>query len=129
MAGELLAGSPTELRLDLSVVAVPVRQHSPEAGHELVQIAREALSNVARHSGAGDASLSLRVDGDVAVLRVEDDGRGFDPEQRLGVSHFGLANLRDRAAAIAGSLRIDTGVGKGTRIIVRLPITPVEDFS
>jgi signal transduction histidine kinase len=129
MAGELLAGSPTELRLDLSGVDLLDGRLSPEAGHELVQIAREALSNVARHSGAADASLSLRVDGDVAVLRVEDDGRGFDPEQRLGVSHFGLANLRDRAAAIAGSLRIDTGVGKGTRIIVRLPITPVEDFS
>jgi len=129
MARELLAGSPTELRLDLSGAAALDGRLTPEAGHELVQIAREALSNVARHSDASDASLSLQVEGDVAVLRIEDDGRGFDPEQRLGVAHFGLANLRDRAAAIAGSLRIDSERGKGTRIIVRLPITPVEALS
>jgi signal transduction histidine kinase len=129
MARELLAGVPAELTVDLSGAATLDGQLSPEAGHELVQIAREALSNVARHSGATRASLSLRVDSDAAILRIEDDGIGFEPQQRLGVSHFGLANLRDRAAAIAGSLTIDSQPGNGTRIIVRLPITPVEALS
>jgi signal transduction histidine kinase len=126
MARELLAGSSTELTMDLSGANVLDGRLSPEVGHELIQIAREALSNVARHSGAVQSSLSLRVEGDAAVLWIEDDGAGFDPQQRPGVSHFGLANLRDRAAAIAGSLTIDSGPGKGTRIIVRLPIAPVE---
>jgi signal transduction histidine kinase len=123
VARDLLAGSPTDLRVDLSGAGDLDGRLSPEAGHELVQIAREALSNVARHSGATRASLSLRIDGDIAVLRIEDDGVGFDPDRRLGVGHFGLANLRDRAAAISGSLSIDTEPGSGTRIIVRLPTT------
>jgi signal transduction histidine kinase len=126
MARELLAGSATQLELDLDDAAELDERLSPEAGHELVQIAREAVSNVARHSGASRATLAVRVEGDSAVLRVEDDGAGFDPARRPGSSHFGLANLRDRAAAIAGSLTIDSEPGKGARIIVRLPIAPSE---
>lgn len=126
MATELLAGSGVDLTLDLSAASeLDVRLH-PEAAHELIQIAREAISNVARHSGAARASLSLRLEDDRATLRVEDDGVGFDPGRRLGSGHFGLANLRDRAAGIAGTLTIDSGPGKGARIIVRLPLAPSE---
>lgn len=126
VARELLAGSATQLELDLAGAAELERRLSPEAGHELVQIAREAVSNVARHSGAGRATLAVRIEGDSAILRVEDDGVGFDPARRLGGSHFGLANLRDRAAAVAGTLTIDSEPGKGARIIVRLPLAPSE---
>jgi len=126
MAGELLSGSSTKLDLDLAGASTLDGRLSPEAGHELVQIAREALSNVARHSGASRAYLRLTVEGDEAELLVEDDGRGFDPAQRFGSGHFGLANLRDRAAAVAGTLTIDSEAAKGTRIIVRLPIAPAE---
>jgi signal transduction histidine kinase len=126
MASELLAGSPTELTLDLSGAdGVDVRL-SPEAAHELAQIAREALSNVARHSQASRARLALRLEDGNAELLVEDNGTGFDPTARFGTSHFGLANLRDRAAAIAGSLTVESESGKGTRIIVRLPLASAE---
>jgi signal transduction histidine kinase len=120
------AGAGFRLTLDLAGATPLDGRLSPEAAHELVQVAREALSNVARHSGAGQAKLSLQVDGDEAELRVEDDGTGFDPAQRFGSGHFGLANLRDRATAVGGSLTIDSEAGKGTRIIVRLPIAPAE---
>jgi signal transduction histidine kinase len=126
VARELFTGSTTELTLDLSGAATLDARLSPEAAHELVQIAREALSNVARHSDAVRASLRLQSDGATAELRVEDDGAGFDPEQRFGSGHFGLANLRDRAAAVAGTLTIDSEPGKGARIIVRLPISRAE---
>ena len=122
MAHELLTGSDVELAVDLSGAGELDGRLSPEAGHELSQIAREALSNVARHSGASQASLSLQVTGNAAILEVKDDGKGFDPGQRLGSGHFGLANLRDRAAAVAGTLAIESEPGKGTRIIVRLPL-------
>jgi signal transduction histidine kinase len=124
MARELLAGSETRLAMDLSGAAALDARLSPEAGHEIVQIAREALSNVARHSGATQAGLALRLDGDAAVLRIEDDGAGFDPGQRFGSGHFGLANLRDRTAALAGSLTIESAPAEGVRIIVRLPLAP-----
>jgi signal transduction histidine kinase len=126
MARELLAGSATALDVDLSgAEALDVRL-PPRAGHELVQIAREALSNVARHSQAKHATVQLSVADGIAVLRIEDDGAGFDPAHPVGETHFGLANLRDRAVAVAGDLTVDSEPGKGTRIIVRLPIaTPV----
>jgi signal transduction histidine kinase len=99
---------------------------SQEATHELLQIVREALSNIARHSEAAHAPLSLRVEGDELILRLEDDGRGFDPESRLGPGHLGLANLRNRAATIGGRVTIDSRPGEGTRIIVRLPLLQPE---
>jgi signal transduction histidine kinase len=110
--------------MDLSGAAALDARLSPEAGHEIVQIAREALSNVARHSGATQAGLALRLDGDAAELRIEDNGGGFDPSQRFGSGHFGLANLRDRAAGLAGSLTIESAPAEGVRIIVRLPLAP-----
>lgn len=122
MTAELLAGSPVEMRLDVeAATAVDERLH-PEAVHELVQIAREAVSNVARHSRAGAATLALQVEQDHAVLRVEDDGVGFDPDRRPGSGHFGLANLRDRASRVGGTLTIESRASAGTRIIVRLPL-------
>jgi signal transduction histidine kinase len=129
MARELFAASATdtELSLDLAGAVALDGRLSPEATHELVQIAREALSNAARHSRARKATLSLHVEAATAELEIEDDGSGFDPTQRFDSSHFGLANLRDRAAAINGTLSIDSRPGMGTRIIVRLPVTPAED--
>ena len=126
MARELLGGSGIDLAIDVAAAAELDHRLPPEAAHELSQIAREALSNVARHSGASHASLTVDIEGDTATLCVEDDGIGFDPSRPLGSSHFGLANLRDRAAAVAGALAIESEAGKGTRIIIRLPIAPAE---
>jgi len=126
LARELFAGSATQLSINLSGAAILDGRLTPEASHELVQVAREALSNVVRHSGAGRAKLSLLVEGNSAELRVEDNGAGFDPGQRFGTGHFGLANLRGRAAAVGGTLTIASEAGKGTRIIVQLPVTSPE---
>jgi len=112
--------------LDVATASEAEGRLSPEATHELLQIAREALSNTIRHSGASVARMAALVAGDSLQLTVEDDGRGFDPAQRPGPGHLGLANLRDRAAAVGGSLDINTGPGAGTRIIVRLPLLPAE---
>ena len=129
MVAELLSGSGVELFLDVAGDGELDARLHPEAAHELLQIAREAVSNVARHSGARLAWLSLGIDRDEAILRVEDDGVGFDPARRLGSGHFGLANLRGRAAGIAGTLTIESDPNRGTRIIVRLPLAPSESPS
>jgi signal transduction histidine kinase len=124
MTADLLVDSPVSMRLDVDQAAVVDDRLHPEAVHELIQIAREAVSNVARHSGAAAATLALAVEDDHAVLRVEDDGVGFDPDRRMGGGHFGLANLRDRAARVGGTLTIESEPGVSTRIIVRLPLPP-----
>jgi len=126
MASELLAGSGVRMTLDLAGADELAMRLQPEAAHGLVQIAREAVSNVARHSGAGVASLVFDVGGDEATMHIVDDGVGFDPAKRLGSGHFGLANLRDRAAGIGGRLTIESEPGRGTRIILRLPLAPSE---
>jgi signal transduction histidine kinase len=107
--------------------AVVERGHPGEAVNEVVLIAREAISNVGRHCGASGGVLLLTATPEGASLTIADDGVGFDPGRRLGSGHFGLANLRGRAAAIAGTLSIESGVGNGTRIIVRLPFAPAEN--
>ncbi len=126
VATEIAAGSRLDISVDFAGADGIDGRLSPQATHELIQIAREALSNVARHSAAERAVLSLQAAGDVAILRVSDEGRGFDPGARPGAGHFGLANLHDRAVAVGGELEIDSEPGRGTRIIVRLPLITSE---
>ncbi|MES2210282.1 MAG: GAF domain-containing sensor histidine kinase [Chloroflexota bacterium] len=99
---------------------------SVEATGQLLQIAREALSNAIRHSAAAQVRLSVRVEAGHAVLTVQDDGQGFDPDAPRRAGHLGLANLHDRAASVGGTLEIESQIGAGTRIIVRLPLSNPE---
>jgi signal transduction histidine kinase len=96
----------------------------PEDRTQLLQIARECLSNIARHSHATQATLHVRKSADGLVLDVSDNGRGFDPGAARGPGHQGLANIEGRARALGGELTIQSERGTGTRIIVSLP--PVE---
>jgi len=79
----------------------------------------ERLIQSAPDSGLASRLVSVE-DGDLTV-RLEDDGRGFDPTAELGQGHLGLANLRERATAVGGRISIESRPGEGTRIIVRLP--------
>jgi two-component system, NarL family, sensor histidine kinase DevS len=87
---------------------------------DVVQLAREALSNVSRHAQAATCRVSLYQDEDRAVLEVDDDGRGFDPAQVAGAGQ-GLRNLRERAERLGGTAELHTGPGQGTRIRVEIP--------
>lgn len=97
---------------------------SLEATSQLLQIAREALSNALRHSAAERVRLSIRIDAGEIVLSIEDDGTGFDPAAPRRAGHLGLANLQERAASIDAALEVSSHPGAGTRIIVRLPLSP-----
>jgi signal transduction histidine kinase len=79
----------------------------------------EALSNVVKHAKASEVEVSLhRVDGSLR-LSVRDDGLGFDPADRRGL---GLAGLSDRLDTVNGSVSIDSAVGQGTLVTVRIPL-------
>ena len=91
---------------------------------QLLQIAREALSNAARHARASRATIALEIeDGENLRLVVEDNGRGFEVDAERGGEHQGLVNMRDRATHMGGHLEIDSAPGAGTRIIVRVPLS------
>jgi signal transduction histidine kinase len=128
LADELLltSGARMALDLDLADVAEIDARLSIEAATELLQIAREALSNAIRHSGAPRARLSLRAQDAEAVLAVEDNGQGFDTTIPPGPGHLGLVNMRDRAVSVGGAFDISSRIGGGTRIIVRLPLATPE---
>jgi two-component system sensor histidine kinase UhpB len=89
----------------------------------LYRVAQEGLSNVMRHAQASRVRIALQraASGDIQ-LRVEDDGRGFDPQQH---SHgLGLLGASERAAALAGHLLVDSQPGAGTRLRMSLPAAP-----
>ncbi len=89
---------------------------------ELLQIARESLSNVARHALATKATVRLAREDTDLVLEIRDNGRGFELTATPLQGHYGLANMHDRANALHGDLVVESGPGAGTRIIVRIPV-------
>jgi signal transduction histidine kinase len=88
--------------------------------HELVQLTREALSNVARHAHATHSVVRLARKGASAVLTIEDDGVGFKIRGKSAGN--GLANMRERAMAMGGGLRVTSKVGNGTKLRVTFPL-------
>ena len=86
---------------------------------EVVQLAREALSNVSRHAEATTCRVSLRRGAEGIVLEIDDDGRGFDVEATT--RGMGLRNLRERAESIGGKLEIESTPGEGTTVRATLP--------
>ena len=91
----------------------------------LFRIAQEALRNIARHSGASRAEVSLRrLDGGLQ-LAVKDDGAGFDPAQHRAGS-LGHASMRQRAILLGGKLDIDSSPGRGTTILAWVPLKEEE---
>jgi signal transduction histidine kinase len=86
----------------------------------LLLISREALHNVVRHASADRVEIVLEVDPRAIVLLVTDDGRGFDPAaSRPG--HFGLQSMRERAAAVGGTLDVVSTHDIGTRVRICIP--------
>lgn len=111
---EIAARNHIKLELDV----VPVIRLPPRRADVLIQIACEAVSNAARHSGAERVSLSLQRQNGGVRLCVSDDGSGFDPVARVG--GFGLTSMRDRATSVGADLRISSMPGHGTDVVVEL---------
>jgi signal transduction histidine kinase len=86
----------------------------------LYRIAQEAVTNVAKHSGAGSCRVSLRPPSDGALeLEVSDDGGGIGPGPGAGM---GLVSMRERAEELGGTCEVSTPPWGGTRVVARLPL-------
>ncbi|MET7639061.1 GAF domain-containing sensor histidine kinase [Streptomyces sp. NPDC005438] len=94
----------------------------PAAQEEaLLRVAQEALHNALRHAEARRVEVSLaRAPSGGTVLRVADDGVGFEPHRVRG-RHLGLASMRDRAQAVGGELTVSSAPGRGTAIRTEVP--------
>ena len=115
---ESKTGIVTAVDIDESIAS----ELSSRAG-DLVQLTREALSNIGRHSKAETCSVKLRRDDEVAVLEIDDDGAGFESVMTESGPGNGLRNIRERAESLGGVARIDSKPSEGTTITVTLPVS------
>lgn len=106
--------------------AVDAGRLAPGAEEAIFRIAQEALNNIARHARANRVTLRLRVEGEALRLEIADDGQGFAggeiPTEGHALAGYGLAGMRDRAAAIDAKLDITSESGRGTRVFLSVPL-------
>ncbi|RME85053.1 MAG: GAF domain-containing protein [Caldilineae bacterium] len=102
----------------------PVRRLAPEQERAVYRIIQEALHNVAQHAGADQVAITLAFTPERLTVTVEDNGCGFDEQAILNDSygHLGLVSMRERAQSIGGRLEVHSRPGRGTRIVVQMPI-------
>ena len=92
----------------------------------LFRVAQQALANVVDHAEATHVLVAIECTARGVVLRVSDDGCGFDPDHvqvLADIAHFGLIAMRERVEALGGRFRVTTGPGRGTVVEARLPLT------
>jgi PAS domain S-box-containing protein len=96
----------------------------PEAQSQLFRIVQEALTNARRHGGARSVQVRLQAESGLLRVIVQDDGAGFDPTGlvRDEGHRFGLQFMRERAEELGGRVEVDSAPGRGTRIVVEVPL-------
>jgi PAS domain S-box-containing protein len=93
----------------------------PDVNICLFRIVQEALQNVAKHSGAQEARVTLRGNGQQIDLRIEDPGSGFDPKRSQRTGTLGLVSMHERVRLVGGHISIHSQPLHGTRIEVQIP--------
>jgi signal transduction histidine kinase len=93
----------------------------PETEREFLRVAQEAIHNVKKHAGARHLFVQLEYGQEEIALEVRDDGRGFaaNEEMKSTLGHYGLTGMRERAAAIGGTLEVTSEPGVGTTVRLR----------
>lgn len=98
------------------------RHVPPSFSGEILMGLQEAVGNALRHGGATDVKVTFSFRRDGLVIRVRDNGCGFDPAAvEAGGGHLGLRSMRERTARLGGKIRIASEIGVGTLVVVRLP--------
>jgi PAS domain S-box-containing protein len=113
--------------LDAVMSADDTIRFTDEQATALFRVFQEALTNVSRHAQASRVEGRLTREHDagrsVAVLRVRDDGRGIRPEDLAQQRSLGLLGMRERVQPWGGTVAFEGGPGKGTTVVVRLPLS------
>ncbi len=93
-----------------------------EKSTAIFRIVQESLTNVARHAKANHVKISFERDNEHIHLHVKDDGRGIEEGAMNKTRSFGLVGMRERIKALNGSFHLESTVGKGTQIDVKIPV-------
>jgi two-component system NarL family sensor kinase len=110
--------SARNILIDLTVGDLP-DQLQPSISLSLYRIAQETMHNIITHSQANNVQVELGADATRILLRIVDDGVGFDPSHKAG--GLGLESMRQRVQAVGGFIDISSSPNSGTQIEVRVP--------
>lgn len=119
--GQLVAEWSARAVVAADFQAVGLGRLSREIETTVYRVVQEALTNAAKHARASQVSVTVTRSPGHVTAAVEDDGTGFDPgaapQERLG-----LVGMRERAALVGGEVEIESSVGGGTTVLVRIPV-------
>jgi signal transduction histidine kinase len=85
---------------------------------------QEILNNAVKHSGAKSIEISIHEKENSFIFDIQDDGKGFNPKEKMKSGGTGLLNLQSRAKLIQATVSVQSAVGNGTKISIELPLTP-----
>jgi two-component system nitrate/nitrite sensor histidine kinase NarX len=94
---------------------------SPEMNEQVIHITREALTNAVNHAHAAYINMCFSEGDDGYVLKIEDDGKGFDSSLPRPAGHFGIQIMKARALRIGGLLTVNSAPGQGTQVSLSFP--------
>jgi two-component system CheB/CheR fusion protein len=117
-----------DIPAEFHTTGMDTERPAPEIETNLYRIAQEALNNTYKHARASRVDVLLERRDDHVVLIVEDDGVGFDPNDKEGTDRgLGLLGMRERAGLVGGTLEIESAPGGGTTIFARVPVSLPEE--
>lgn len=120
----------TGIEVEVTFEGAPLRV-GPDLETLVYRLVQEALTNVARHSGARAATVTMRREPARLLIRIEDAGAGFQPETLLSASEeersFGVRAMRDRVEFMNGRFSLRSAPGKGTVVEADLPLRDGEE--
>lgn len=117
-------GSTVDMQVGVySDFEVGSMQLAHDTARQIIRLVQEALWNSWRHSLSKSATVGVRRTDIGIVITVSDNGCGFHPEQ-IDENHYGLRNMRERAALVNGKLYVTSKEGEGTTVALHVPITP-----
>lgn len=111
----------TQIEVSVSESGGASRRLSAAASLALFRIGQEALNNIAKHSGAKNAQVSMVPTAGGVELSIADDGCGFDPAEAARRGRWGMSGMRERALAVGGHLSIQSTRGDGTSVHAWVP--------
>ena len=115
----------TGLDVEFSAAGLDALPLDTDTAINIFRLVQEALRNVAKHAGAGRVGVKLVASHPHILVRVEDDGQGFDPAERraqTGQRRMGLQSMEERVLLLGGTFRVHSRPGQGTRIFAEIPV-------
>jgi signal transduction histidine kinase len=126
-ASDILSAREIDFRFRVPAGDEKDRRLGTDLRREVYLIFKESVNNLVKYSKCTDADLEFKIEADCLIIRVSDNGEGFDVEQASNGNHsgmggHGLASMRKRAEALGGSYEVQSEKGKGTTVLLRVPV-------